>query len=41
MICYHTSVLLDLHEADDAHTMFDALVAAEEEVMAAKTKKRG
>ena len=35
MLCHHTSVLLDLAEAESADGMYEALVAAEQEVLKA------
>ncbi len=33
MMCYHTSMLIELREAPDAHAMFDILVRAEKEII--------
>jgi nitrogen PTS system EIIA component len=33
MMCYHTSLLMDLREVSDADTMLDILVKAEEEII--------
>jgi PTS system nitrogen regulatory IIA component len=38
MMCYHTTMLLDLKEASDADAMYDVLVAAEESVIKDKLK---
>lgn len=40
MMCFHTPLLLDLHEAMDREAMYEVLVASEAEVIAKNARKK-
>lgn len=41
MLCYHTSLLLDLNDAPDKFAIYDILIAAEQEIIAKKKPHSG